>query len=148
MRRFPHNIPYPLISNTRQLPLSLLPILILTLLPRTHHRDRNPLGQNRLCSNDFVTGDCPSRQTFLKLASNDTVGTPGTDAPDTVFTRSMFEDPAGETVDAKGGDDAAEKEDESSRWGEYFGDEGFGDGVDEEETFDLGCVTRGKDTGI
>ena len=60
----------------------------------------------------------------------------------------MFEDPAGETVDSEGSDDAAEEKDESSCGSEDFGDEGFGDGVDEEETFDLRCVTGGKDAGI
>jgi hypothetical protein len=60
----------------------------------------------------------------------------------------VLEDPARETVDSEGSDDATEKEDESSCWGEYFGDEGFRDCVDEEEAFDLGCVTGGKDAGI
>jgi len=60
----------------------------------------------------------------------------------------MFEDPAGETVDTERGDDAAEEEDEGSCGSEEFGDEGFGDGVDEEETFDLRCVTGSEDAGI
>ena len=60
----------------------------------------------------------------------------------------MLENPAGETVDSEGSDDATEEEDEGSCWGEDFGDEGFGDCVDEKETFDLRCVTGSKDAGI